>query len=382
MNKEQAYLLYLIKCAVDNKKVLLPKVEIDWEYLAQYAESHQFEQILYPLLEGSEHKFSTATWKHLEQRYGLSITRNARQELEYSQISDTLSQKRIKHLPLKGGEIKKYYPYSEMRTSMDFDILIYNADREMAVDALSNLGYRVKLEYESENYHDVLEKEDFYIELHKNLLAKRSSAQELSGIVWDYTIPDGDYAFNLKEEFLYVFLLEHLRRHLLKSGGAGIKHITDIYVLNNKVDFDKKLLQELLEKGKLVKLNETVQKLIRKWFYYEEIEDETLAIMENMILNSGVYGNFDTFVKISNSDEKSRNTGYLKRCIQYIFPGMEFMSMKYPILKRKPYLLPVMWIVRMFNANVGVSKEMISSMRKINKSEAEILDKFAQTINE
>lgn len=382
MNKEQAYLLYLIKCAVNNKKALLPKVEIDWEYLAQYAEQQQFEQILYPLFDSVEHKFNQDTWKHLEQRYGLSITRNARQELEYSQISDTLSQKRIKHLPLKGGEIKKYYPYSEMRTSMDFDVLIFNDDKEAAINALNELGYEIELGYEEEIHHDVLNKDGFHVELHKNLISQKSTAHGLSGIVWEYTLSDGDYAVKMKKEFLYVYLLEHLRKHLLESGGAGIKLVADIYVLNLKVDLDKEVLYELLEKGKLISFNKVVDKLIRKWFYYEEIEDEIVGIIENMVLNSGAYGDFDTYVKISHSGDKSKNNSYLKRCIQFIFPGMEFMSTKYRILKRKPYLLPIMWIVRMFNADVGFSKAVLSSIRKINDDDTAILNKLEKSISE
>ena len=41
--------------------------------------------------------------------------------------------------------------------------------------------------------------------------------------------------------------------------------------------------------------------------------------------------------------------GWLRSVQLVLFPSLENLSVKYPILKKAPWLLPVFWVVRWFN---------------------------------
>lgn len=385
MNREQAYLLYLIKSALTKEIPRLPKAPFNWDSLAEYAEKQQFEQILYPLFQQGNPGFSEKTWFHLQQRYGITITQCAEQELELEKISDTLSENMIPHIHLKGESVKCYYAYPEQRISVDFDILIDKTDREKAISALADIGYQLSMESHDDGLHDVLYRGKFHIELHKEPVIKESVAQELCNLIWEYSYQSQGLTYAMKESVLYAYLLEHLRKHLLFSGGAGIKLIVDFYAMSRSACIDKDELEYILRKTNMLSFNNCVLQLVDKWFNDAVINDENVLMLESLILNSQAYGNYTTHIKMVYLDDMQKKYTSKKKAAVYIrraFPGFRQMVLRYPILEKIPFLLPVMWIIRFFDTDKNTVRVKLNALNALDTDEAKRLSDFIKNISQ
>ena len=92
------------------------------------------------------------------------------------------------------------------------------------------------------------------------------------------------------------------------------------------------------------------------WFNSAPSDDVT-DFMTAKIFGSGAYGTLQD--KMNSEAVRTGNTGKnvkRKRLFTAIFPGLTGMRQKYPVLKKAPVLLPVMWVARWFEAIFKPSK--------------------------
>lgn len=380
MNKEQAYLLRLITAAVNGTKP--QKCEgINLKYLYEYSAENQFDHIIYKhFVTLGIHDEENPIMHSFHQRYGRAIVRDNAQDMALAEISEKFSENDIPHIPLKGSVVKKYYPFPEIRRSGDIDVLIHEHDRTKADKALKLLGY--ECERSGDSVEDIYKKGKTVIELHVRLSAEKDIDAEFCNDVWNNIVLCNGKMYEMKKEYLYVYLLAHLRKHLIESGGGGIKLILDIWVLNDKLSFDKEKLNLFLEQANITNLCRYAEALSRKWFGGEESADENVLMLEDLILNSGAYGNYSKYLDItlSRNAEDGFTVNKIRNFIRLICPPLNVMENKYPIVKKYPALLPFSWIKRVLDAQREHTKAVAKSVNGLSKKEAKKLEKFCSNI--
>lgn len=376
--KYQQYLLYLINCVMKSEKAELPDEDFDWESFALYAKEQQFDHIIYPVLKDNPPETEPRLWHMLHQKYGHVVVRDSEQDFVLDEICEALSEAKIIHIPLKGSVIKRLYPLPDLRNSIDFDILVHEEDMSKAAEVLQGIGFEV--EFADEGLHDGFNRGKNHLELHKQLTVKDEPAYGFSREVWEYSYPENGYTYKMSDEFFYVYMLIHLRKHLFLSGGAGIKLILDFYVMRNQLKLDEKVLEKFCKQAHMEKFNETIVMLEKKWFEGFDCTDKNVLITEDMILNSGAYGDYQNYVDMvfagGSSGGISQNR--FKNLITYLFPSVDFLKEQYKILRKYPFMLPFVWIYRIVKADKNRRTVFVESMKSYKNNNAQNLREFKE----
>ena len=376
MNKEQEYLIYLLKTIIHNGQAQMPE-DIDWSSFAAYAETQQFEHIIYPLLKDKDISgIDPQVWHHLHQRYGRVVYRDSIQDMELEEICTALTENKIVHIPMKGSVVKYYYPLPDIRRSSDFDILIHDEDRHKATAVLKELGYAHKIK--NQTMHDTFFRENTEIELHFMLVTPEAISYRFLKNVWDYAFPDEGCMYKMQPEFLYTHLLAHLHKHLM-DGGGGIKLISDFWIMNRAVQLDHELLMEFTKKAGMTNLYECVNELAAKWFDDVPCENPYTLMIEKLLLNGGAYGDYETSMKMKFS-KKGESENRFQRLLGFAFPSAEYLKIRYPVLEKHPQLLPFMWVRRLLDFKHYNPRVIIGATKK--SGDEELLADFCEYISE
>ena len=377
MTNEQRFLIYLIDCAVSGKKVYLPDYMIDWTAFAAYAEEQQFEHIIYPLLKNIKPNIDSKVWHHLHQRYGRVVVWDNMQDMALAEIGELFDNEKLMYMPLKGSVLKEYYPLPDLRRSSDIDILVKTEDFDRAAELLKGIGYEKK--FHTSIMHEVYTREKVVIELHKQLADEVINEQSVlfTNKVWDNMHISDGFRCVMNPEFMMVYLLVHMRSHLLSLGGGGIKLVLDIRILKNSMEVDDEKLSDFLKESGLNNLNSYVHDLICSWWDGEEIKNEYAATLEEIILNSGAYGDYEIHTNTLMLQGKSNR---VKNLAKMLFLSPELMRRKYPVLKKYPALLPFMWIHRIVVSDMSHKKTVLDSSISIPKDKARKLKNLFESI--
>ena len=319
----------------------------------------------------------TEAKKRFLKERNMSVYRIEQLRYEYEQTFAVLEELQVDYLPLKGTVLRKLYPEDWMRTSADVDVLVHKEDLEKIIAALQE-----KLEYvqESIGAYDavVISPTGFHLELHFDLITKydNETANDLLANVWDYTNRAGNsYQRIMRDDYFYYYHLAHMARHFI-DGGCGVRPYVDLWLLNNKISFDKESRNALLEKGGLLKFAQASEFLSRVWLEEEPHVQES-QWLEDYLLNGGVYGNKENKVVIQQGQTGSR----FKYIMSRIFMPLEEMQYRYEVLKKHKWLYPFMIVRRCFEALFkGDSKRIKRELQTSEGISSEKQDESMQLI--
>ncbi len=309
----------------------------------------------------------------------VAVARYANIVVEQEKICNVLEQYKIPYVPLKGAVIRDYYPEPWMRTSCDIDILIHEENLTKAEDVLvKELEYRM----EERNYHDVsaYSPTGVHLELHFNILEYEENVEKLFKCVWDYVLKaEGkQFLYEMQPEYFMFYLVGHMWQHFM-CGGCGVRTFVDIFLLNQKYKYDKKLLGQYCEESGLEIFAAYVEKLTQVWFG-NLAHDEITLKMETFVVLGGIYGNKETLATVRSARAKNKVNYALKR----IFISYRELCIAYPRLQSKPVLYPYYWFVRCCklldkSAQKRIAKEL-SDNRQLGQQQInelkEIFEKF------
>lgn len=303
--------------------------------------------------------------------FAVSVFRNRRLSDELKQISELFEKEGIDHIALKGSVIRFLYPEAWMRTSCDIDVLVKKEQLNVARSALEQkLGYK----YLTECSHDISFESatGVHLELHFYLLEDFSGLSLQSktiGDIWDKVKPDEGkrHTMIMSDADLYFYNLSHMAKHFL-SGGCGVKPFVDLWVLENRVDFDSADRERLVIEGGLAPFLKASRRLMKVWFFGEEYTEED-RLFEKYILQGGIYGTVENKVRIGLAIKRSR----LSYIVSRIFPSYKTMKNMYPSLEKYKILLPFCHIRRwcrvVFCGGIKRAKFQISKSSSIDASE-------------
>lgn len=268
--------------------------------------------------------------------------KDVQQTHETEELLRCFEEKGIFCMPLKGMRTKQYYPYPELRTMGDMDILYKKEQTDVLKKIMAQRGY----EFEGHSVkHDHYEKQGVTVEMHRDLLPVQSRAYTYFLDIWQRaSAAEGkSYQYEMRLEDHYLFTLYHLIEHFIR-GGVGIRMILDIYILSGQPEFNREYVDRELQVLEIADFEEHIRNLAYGWFGKKDrktAEDRERRELEDYVLAGGIFG----------SREMERQNGTVMflskgKFLRYLFfPSYENMKTAYPWLKT-PWLLPVAWLMK------------------------------------
>ena len=280
-----------------------------------------------------------------------------------NQTESALKDNNIPYILLKGAFISTLYPERWMRTSCDIDILIHEKDIEPAVFVLTEKGFTTDNE---KHFHDVhLRLGEGLLELHFSICEGQKNIDRILENAWDYSVKDkNNCKYQFTNEFFAFHIISHMAHHFT-NGGCGIKPFMDLWILKRHNFYNEDDVRSLCDKCGLLKFYTTVCQLIDIWFNDKEHTDLTKAV-ESFVLNGGTRGTTSNMVAAGTARNKSR----FKFILSMVFLKKSKMINYYPVLNKYPFLLPFMYIKRLFEKisrkNTLQTETMLNSIKNQN----------------
>ena len=262
---------------------------------------------------------------------------------EQEQVTKTLEEGEIPFIPLKGAVLRDYYPESWMRTSCDVDVLVHEEDLESAVQLLQT---RLQYTFKEKTAHDVtlVSPGGVHLELHYTVLEKTELAMlpRVMESIWEEScpVPGKQYHMMLSDAMFYCYHIAHIAKHF-EIGGCGVRPLLDTWILCHKVEFDRQLREELLQKGGILAFANAAEKLSEVWFS-GVLADSVSKQMESYIFHGGLYGGVENRIAISHVQNKKGMAYVLSR----LFLPYDSMKIQFPILEKQKWLLPFCYVLR------------------------------------
>lgn len=350
LNSNEKYIITLLRSVLNNSIPPEKPEDVSFEKVYSTAKYHNIANMLFYAIEKLENKPTPELFKKWKEINYKCVSRDIIQKLELDKLLNSFEKNQIKNIVLKGFELKKLYPKSDMRFMSDLDILISKKDAEKVSLLMNELGYKT-ISYGKEK-DDVYFKDPIMnVEIHNVLFDVQykeynslfKPLDEMKNI-----IPKTKYQYDFSDEEFFLFLFIHTVKHYL-SYGIGIRVVMDIYLYlkakEKTLNWD--YINNSLQKLELLEFFKVFNHFTKTWFEDEE-ESEIDIEIGKYIFNSGTYGNDKNnrlnslFSVKENNIEKSK----MKSIFSLIFPSLEVMQVGYPTLKKFPFLLPFFFVIR------------------------------------
>lgn len=366
MDSMQQGILRLVYSAVSEEAVSLPE-DFDLAQALPLIKKHQLGNLIYY---GAVNCGMDSKSPVLQELFAItykSMIVDERQRAELQKLMTAFDANGIHYMPVKGVLMKGLYPKPDMRIMGDADILINLDQYDRIRPVMLELGFAEKLESDHEL---IWQKPSLYLELHKRLIPSYNyDYASYYGDGWQLGHPcvDNPCRYEMSDEDQMIYLFTHFAKHY-RDGGIGVRHMLDLYLYRKaKPDLDIQYLTRELEKLQLNSFFENIYCTLAVWFDGAQ-DDELTAQITAFIFRSGAYGARDAHQIAQGIRDKANEGGSTKQVkrrawLRLIFLPYGSMCEKYPVLKKVPVLLPIMWVVRWFAA-IFKNPKNISIQRK------------------
>lgn len=317
---------------------------IDVSALYEFAKFHKLDHLLYTLVGKIE--MSEDEKERIRNSHNLGLMVCAKQDLYAEIIHEELNRREIKHIFLKGSILKNLYPSPDMRQSSDIDILIEPERAKEIKVFMEELGFKTELFGTDQDVYTLDRMVN--IEMHRTLLPDHSKWYEETEKMRQRAVLKDGFEYTLTDEDFYLFMIIHIAKHV-SEGGIGIRSILDvwIYLKHCGKKLDMKVIEESLSRTELLKFEINIRNLCYHWFDNKE-SDAVTDELATYIFESGWNGREDVQKAIhATSDVKGNKFKYW---LKYTFMSPQKLSKTFKILRKFPFLVPFVWIYRLFNA--------------------------------
>lgn len=358
-----AYVIKLVAAAVNSVKAPEKPDGISWEDVCSFAEKQNVMNIISYACETLSSKPDANTMQFLREIRKQKILIEAQQQIETEDALDRLEAMGVRHMPLKGFVVKNLYPFPDMRTMSDIDILL-DADRvDEVTEAFTANGFTA---LNAGDLHNNLIRGGIHFELHRALVNtsyKNLTSYFGSGFEKAVKCEGYNYRYELSRENMYIFLLAHLAKHY-RYGGTGIRTVLDLYVYRKACpDLDMEYIYNETAKIKMDKFEHHVEEIADDWFgggFNGEFNH-----ISSYIISGGVYGRSGMFLVnevINDSNGKSLVLGKIKKIFRMAFPEYELMCKLFPILKNHRMLTPFYYVFRWIKSVFGKNSNLKNTL--------------------
>lgn len=318
-------------------------------------------------------------------------------------VYDRLSVLGLCPVVVKGIVCRSLYPIADGRVSGDEDLIIPSAEIERYYLALSEMGFLCDLDSaEREKSFEVtfVHPSGLKLEIHKSFFTPQGRLNELNKIIGNPF--DDSVIFNIANTKIrtlsytkhLLYLILHAFKHFVYSG-FGIRQVCDIALFTKKyaseIDFD--FVASSLKKVNADTFAAAVYSAAEKYlaFTFDEAENLIELLPKNVspdrlvddIMNGDIYGGnterqHSATVTLNAYESEKGKSNALKS----LFPSREYLSQKYPYVKKNALLVPIAWASRIthYAAENISEKRALSSSLEIGRKRAELL-KYYNIIN-
>ena len=356
------YVIHLTKCALKNKNPKEKPENLSWNEIFSLADKHMIVNMLWYSVNKLTEKPAPELWKKWTEIKNKAVVKDIIQRSEYQKIINAFEKKHIRFMAVKGIFMKKLYPASDYRTMSDIDILIDEKNADRAGNIMRSLGYDCHI-FGKFHHDEYFKAPVMNVEIHRQLFSNSevnfikyyknafAEVEKISGY---------DFAYKMTDEEFYIYTLAHFYHHYSEDG-SGIRSVIDIYILNHSIypKLDKQSLNSKLKKLKLLKFRNEITDLSEMWFGKNKATPELMKL-SSYIIGSGTYGNISN--RINNNIKEKGKLGYF---IYSAFLPLFIMKEKYPVLKKAPVLLPLLWLWRWISALITQRDIIILKLKAI-----------------
>lgn len=392
MNREWSFLLRVLSDFINGRKTDVDN-GLDWQKIVQSAHAHQIEGIVYYQCKSylKNNRDTERISNKLSAAYGATLFHYTNRKMMNEKIIRAFQEQHIPFFVLKGEAVAGCYPIPALRTMGDTDIVVKLSDKPKAHDLMISNGLVNKNQGERDWQY---EKNGLKYEMHSHLVFEDyvCNAKQTSffNSCWDYW--NGDAITPMLDwNFHFLFLLQHLRGHIMTTG-AGIRHFLDIVAVINKSDalkLDWEWIKKQLEFLDLLPFANICFGLCEKWFSLkppysvQEVDSIFLEKATDYIFRNGVFGSeneenkSNTAVNVARSGKERRKKAMAIEVMRRLFPSYRELKRRpgYMYLDGKPWLLPVVWLLRFIRsvyrgrtkAGVVFVKSAVTSTKTIDE---------------
>lgn len=393
MNLTQQRLLRALEQALQGGSVTwseeIPQAQ--WQELYDLAQQHHISPLIYQAV-GRCPAFASAGslaagWK---QRSIQLCMLQVRRTEEFWALYEKLTEAHIPALVVKGLICRQVYPNGDLRLSSDEDLLINRVDFLSTHDLFLRSGMALSeentpiLEVYEVPYHSA---GALRIELHKSLFPTQSEAygdwnrffegcfdrcvtMEVNGRRVN-TLSPTDHCF---------YLLCHAFKHFLHSG-FGIRQVCDICLFSQtyKAEID---WEQVWQNCREIRCEGFAQAVFNIGAKHLGLDSPVFADTDEMpmledLLSGGVYGSSSEdrlhSSTITLGAVSAQKSGKSPSPLRSAFPKREDMEGRYPMLKKRPWLLPVAWGHRIVRYGRGNKVSNAAQSLKIGQKRVELL---------
>jgi len=369
-------LIYLLNCALNNQKADFQRVSnMDLTQLFSLADSHKLTACLAFALDNIG--LDDETYKLWKQAKSMAVRKSLLLNNERNDIYNYMEENKILHVSLKGIILQDVYPKFGMREMGDNDILFDPSYQEQMYDYMTAHGYHAEI-YKRVNHDEYLKPPIYNFEFHNALFLKSDNEKlyEYYSNVVDRLIPiEGKtYEYKFSDEDFYIYNIAHAYKHY-SFGGTGLRILTDTYVFikAKKDTLDISYIERECKKIDLTEFELMCRTLSQKLFS-PNLDSYTLSEKEEQFLNriimSGAYGNQDLGVesklnKLLETGESAKSVKW-KYYFKRVFIPLDFIKDVYPFYYQHKFLIPILWITRIFKALTVNRNRIKSELRSMN----------------
>ena len=339
-NKEIDYLIVLLNCAL--KKTVPPAPEnIDMKKLLKLAVAQQVYNTVLPCLE--ELNILDDSEKAQWNNYKLSeLQKTIYVNSQREAVCADLDEAGIDYMFLKGLIIREYYPQSLMRQMSDNDIMYDESRRDDLYKIMKRHGF---YNGAAAGISDDFYKDTCTIEFHRTLFnPKDDFCPEFHPFEHAKKLSTDSHRYIMSAEDNYIYALSHMYKHYHCIDGCGIRFICDLYLLTEADDnLDWDYINQTVERFGISDFQKTALGVCDAVFKDKEPNEEEKELI-NFMFRGTVYG----FSTRTIDDDIAEAGGKFKYLVHRLFPPKEEMLGNYYKLQKKPYLLPVYYIIRLF----------------------------------
>lgn len=240
MRESDRQFLKIISSAIRGEKFTHDKYEsIDWTYILEQSKEHNVTGLVYYGLDGNtKNIIDKKIIEEFKRDTFLLGVSQIKSDIQIQKIIKEFNKNDLNPIILKGPYLKELYPFPELRTMGDLDLLIHTDEFKKAQIIIEQMGYE-RLKGEG-GHLEYSKKGTINVELH--LAHHFKGKREDEDIFWKNCVK-----FNvlntevnvLSLEDNLVYLCIHMAKHMLISN-IGIRQLCDLTLFIEKYHSDIK----------------------------------------------------------------------------------------------------------------------------------------------
>lgn len=347
MTREEAYFIQMSGAAASGRSVPPPD-EMDWDHLYALFTAQDLRALAFPFLNSlCPDRALLQDWETAF--YNISC-QMANYEYETERLLSALEEAGVRHCLMKGYVLRDYYPYRDMRTMGDVDLLVDQASLEQVYPVFTSLGFCRTNQIACEHTY---QKGVLTYEVHTRLIFARlgtkiDCAKYFDS--WQTHITQsarGALTYELAPDFHFLYLLVHLAKHFY-FGGFGLRMLLDIYVfLDRFPDLPWASINRQLREMQLDLFAGYVSAFLERWYSVKipgvpTVEPGKLDLFTRNMLAG------NTFFSAEKEEKREIHVRGVapSQLLRILFPSFDHMAVNHPYIKNHPYLLPAAWLHR------------------------------------